>query len=52
MDILLILIIVCVVIRCMMYGIWTFRKNITGGIFISLLSLGTLAFSVYLMLRS
>ncbi len=52
-DIAVFIIVFAVALRTLMYGIWTFRgKNVLGGSFISILSLGTVAFYAYLMFRS
>ena len=52
-DIAVFIIVFAVVMRTLMYAIWTFRgTNSLGGSFISLLSLGTAAFYAYLVLRS
>ncbi len=52
MNILVFLIVIAVSVRCIMYGIWTFKeKNLLGASFISILSLGTVAFAAYLMFR-
>lgn len=52
-DALVFIIVFIIVIRTLLYGIWTLKaKNILGGCFIFLLSLGTAAFYSYLMFRS
>lgn len=52
-DVIVFIIVFAVVVRTLMYGFWTYRgKNILGGSFISLLSLGTAAFYAYLVFRS
>ena len=52
-DIAVFIIVCAVVIRTLLYGIWTLKaKNILGGCFIFLLSFGTAAFYSYLMFRS
>ncbi len=52
MKILILAIVIIASVRTAMYGIWTFNgKNITGGIFVLLLSLCTVWLSARFLLR-
>ncbi len=51
-DIFVFLLVLIVILRTMMYGIWTLKgKNILGGSFIMLLSSGTAVLAAYLLFR-
>ena len=52
MNIFVFLLIIIIVIRTLLYGFWTLKgKNITGGIFVILLSSLTAGYVAYLMFR-
>lgn len=52
MNIFILILILIIVIRTMLYGFFTLKeKNITGGIFVILLSFTTAGYAAYLMFR-